>query len=515
MNEAAPNPYDAVAYPGHAFSQTHPTKLATIAHVHGMNPAPMAEMRVLELGCGSGGNLIPMALRFPRARFVGIDLSQRAIALARRNAGEFGLVNIAFEHRDIMAVSAELGRFDYIIAHGVYSWVPPHVREKILALFGALLNPQGVAYVSYNALPGGHLRDLARDVMLFHTRDVSDPLERVRIARSALKAFTEAADPDSFHGAALRKRLEQIDELPDAVLYHDDLNPGARSFTVHEVAAAAAEHGLKFLAEASFPNQFGTARGPAQQLLATIATDDPLEREQSLDLLIGRTFRETLLCRSDVALRREIDAASLSPYHLSAYVRQVEIPEAEKRPGVDRFQFHAGVAVSIDLDSCKAALRVLGRTWPACIGHGELVAQALREIGPVADSAREAVRLDEALLAIFKAGLLDIRLEPPQVVSTISERPVASRLARWQAETSNEVTDLLHRAVTLDGLVVRKFVCLMDGTRNAEALLADLNQFLAEAHASGRAPPDLPKVATEQEVLMHLEDVARLALLSG
>jgi SAM-dependent methyltransferase/methyltransferase-like protein len=514
MNEIAPNPYDAVAYPGHAFSQTQPAKLATIAHFHGMNPAPMAEMRVLELGCGSGGNLMPMALRFPGAQFVGIDLSQRAIELARRNAGKFDLANVAFEHRDIMAVSAELGRFDYIIVHGVYSWVPQPVRDKIMAVFGELLNPQGVAYVSYNALPGGHLRDLARDVMLFHTRDVSEPLERVRMARSVLKTFTEATDPDSFYGAALRKRLQQVEELPDAVLYHDDLNPGARSFTVHEVVTAAAEHGLTFLAEASFPNQFGTARGPAQQLLVEIGTD-PLEREQSLDLLIGRTFRETLLCRSDVALRREIGTGSLSPYHLSANVREVALPEQEKRPGVDSFEFTAGVRVSIDLDSCKAALRALSRAWPASIAHRELVAQALGGIGPATDSEREAARLNEALIAIFKAGLLDIHLEPPQVTNTISERPVASRLARWQAETSCEVTDLLHRAVTLDGLVVRKFVCLMDGTRNAEALLSDLNQFLADAHATGRAPPDLPKIATEQEVLMHLEDVARLALLSG
>jgi hypothetical protein len=196
-------------------------------------------------------------------------------------------------------------------------------------------------------------------------------------------------------------------------------------------------------------------------------------------------------------------------------VREVALPEQEKRPGVDSFEFTAGVRVSIDLDSCKAALRALSRAWPASIAHRELVAQALRGIGPATDSEREAARLNEALIAIFKAGLLDIHLELPQVANTISERPVASRLARWQAETSCEVTDLLHRAVTLDGLVVRKFVCLMDGTRDAEALLSDLNQFLADAHATGRAPPDLPKIATEQEVLMHLEDVARLALLSG
>ena len=128
------------------------------------------------------------------------------------------------------------------IVHGVYSWVPDMVRERIIALFGQLLAPQGVAYVSYNALPGCRLRDLARDVMLFAVKDIEDPRERVRVARAALKEIAEASDPDSFHGAALRQRLKQIDELPDNVLYHDDLNPGARAFALHEVLSLSLIH---------------------------------------------------------------------------------------------------------------------------------------------------------------------------------------------------------------------------------------------------------------------------------
>lgn len=260
MNDMATNPYDAVAYPGHAFSQTHPAHLATIAHFHGMKPAPTATMRVLELGCGSGGNLIPMALQCPGAELVGIDLSARAIAHAKAEAAELGLSNVSFHHLDIMAVSAELGRFDYILVHGVYSWVPEPVRQRILALFGELLMPQGIAYVSYNALPGCRLRDLARDVMLYETREIDDPMEKVGAARAAIKRFAEATDAETFYGAALRERARQIEEIPDNVLYHDDLNPGARAFALHEVLAAAEPYGLQFLAEASFPNNFGGAR---------------------------------------------------------------------------------------------------------------------------------------------------------------------------------------------------------------------------------------------------------------
>lgn len=516
MNDMATNPYDAVAYPGHAFSQTHPAHLATVAHVHGMTPAPTTAMRVLELGCGSGGNLIPMALQCPQAELVGIDLSGRAIARAKAEAAELGATNVSFHHLDIMAASAALGRFDYILVHGVYSWVPQMVRERILALFGELLTPQGIAYVSYNALPGCRLRDLARDVMLFETRDIDDPVEKVRAARAAIKRFAEATDAETFYGVALRERMKQIEEIPDNVLYHDDLNPGARAFALHEVLAAAEPHGLQFLAEASFPNNYGGARGAAQKVLNEIPITEPLRQEQSLDLLIGRCFRQTLLCRADVALHRGFSRFSLAHYHLAANVQEVEEKD-EKRPEAVGFLFADGVRLAIDLPAAIAALRALGRAWPGSVSHGELVTQALHDakdsLGP--DLAREAERLDEALTAIYRAGLIEINLEPHRLTTRISDRPVASRLARRQALTSHEVTDLRHRAVALDGIVVRKFVTLLDGTRTPAMLLDEINGFLSEAHASGRDVSALPKQATAAEVDMHLQDVARLALLAN
>lgn len=511
MKDLATNPYDAVAYPGHAFSQTHPAHLATIAHIHGMSPAPTATMRVLELGCGSGGNLIPMALQYPGAQFVGIDLSGRAITRAKAEAAELGLGNLGFQHLDIMAATAALGRFDYILVHGVYSWVPQPVRERIMALFGELLTPQGIAYVSYNALPGCRLRDIARDVMLFETRDIDDPVEKVRAARAAIKRFAEATDAETFHGAALRERAKQIEDIPDNVLYHDDLNPGARAFALHEVLTAAEIHGLQFLAETSFPNNFGGARGPAQQVLNAIPLSEPLRQEQALDLLIGRCFRQTLLCRNDIALHRGLSGFSFAPYYLAANVQEEDKTD-EKRPGAVSFLFADGVSLAIDLPVAKAALRALGKAWPGNIRYEALVALALRETQ--GGSEREIERLNEALTAIYRAGLIEISLEPHRLATRISERPVASPLARRQALTSHEVTDLRHRAVSLDGVVVRKFVSLLDGTRTPAMLLDEINAFLSEAHASGRGGPALPKQATAAEVDMHLQDVARLALLA-
>lgn len=510
------NPYDAVAYPGHSFSQTHPSRLATIAHFHGMSPVPPAAMRLLELGCGRGGNLIPMAAEFPDSRFLGIDLSGDSIRQARENAAELGLRNLEFRQADILTLTPELGRFDYIIAHGVYSWVPDAVRERIIALYGELLAPQGVAYVSYNALPGCRLRDMARDVMLYAVRDIEEPRERVRVARAALAEVAEASDPSSYHGVALRQRLEHIRELPDNVLYHDDLNPGARAFALHEVLSVAEQYGLQFLAEASFPNVHDGVTAAARQVLAQIPLEEVARREQMLDMLVGRTFRQTLLCRAGVRLRRGMPADALRGYWHAADVKpSARKPDEEDRPGVEHFAFGEGVRVAVDLPLCKAALTILGRIWPASIHWDDLVVQACAAagIGEGPERTHEVERLEEALMAIFKAGLLDIRLEPPTLTSTVSEKPLASGIARWQASTALEVTDLRHRSVQLDSVVVRKFVCLLDGSRDRRMLLDEMNLFLAEARASGHGGGSLPERATAEEVAMHLQDVARLGLL--
>lgn len=519
ISDAVTNIYDEVAYPGHSFSQTHPARLGTIAHFHGMDPAPPSEMRVLELGCGRGGNLLPMAAQYPGSEFVGIDLSATSIHQARAGASELGLGNVRFEQRDIMAIMPDIGVFDYIIAHGVFSWVPDPVRERILALFGALLAPHGVAYVSYNALPGCRFRDLARDVMLFETAGIENPSERVTVARASLKAFAEASDPNSFHGAALRQRQQQVEELPDSVLFHDDLNPGARAFALHEVAAIGERQGLQFLAEASFPNLYGAAKGLAQQMLMDIPLEQAVRREQTLDLLIGRAFRETLFCRTGLALSRGVKHGALRAYHLAAEVRLVPDEEGDKRPGVAQFAFAEGVKLAVDLPLCKAALQLLGEAWPGSIAWPELLSQAWAlagtDIGLGSDNERENARLDEALTAIFKTGLIDIRLGPPPLTTRLSEQPRVSKVARWQASRGNEVTDLRHRTVRLDSIVVRKFVTLLDGERDSADLLDAMNEFLAELRGSGTTIPGLPLRTSAEEVAMHLRDVARLGLLDG
>lgn len=194
--------YDEIPYPSYAFTQSHPDRLATVATLLGMVPPPVTRCRVLELGCASGGNLIPMAYALPESEFIGIDLSGREVAEGQALIKTLDLPNITLKHLNIMEVDASLGQFDYIIAHGIYSWVPEAVREKMLALCREQLAPNGVAYISYNIHPGWRFLGVVREMLLYHTHHLDDPQAQVTEARAFLEFLTRwiPSDPDSLAG---------------------------------------------------------------------------------------------------------------------------------------------------------------------------------------------------------------------------------------------------------------------------------------------------------------------------
>ena len=186
--------YDDIPYESHPFAQSHPNRLFTIGTLFGMKPTPVQKCRVLELGCAAGGNLIPMADYLPESQFVGIDNSANQIGDALDTVRQLGLENVIFKHASILDVDAAYGMFDYIICHGVFSWVPENVRSKILEICGTLLTPNGIAYVSYNTFPGWHMRGMIRDMMRYHAARFSDPKDRIQQSRALLKFLTQSVN---------------------------------------------------------------------------------------------------------------------------------------------------------------------------------------------------------------------------------------------------------------------------------------------------------------------------------
>lgn len=148
------NSYDDLMYESGAFSQTAINNLEARARLMGLQPAPAANAKVLELGCSMGGNIITQALYYPDAEFVGIDLSGRQVAQGNAIIERMGLENVRLEEKDILTIDESFGKFDYIIVHGIWSWVPDTVKDKIFSICRNNLTKHGIAYISYNVYPG-------------------------------------------------------------------------------------------------------------------------------------------------------------------------------------------------------------------------------------------------------------------------------------------------------------------------------------------------------------------------
>jgi len=478
--------YDQTPYPNLSYSQSHPDRLATVATLLGMSPAAVERCRVLELGCAGGGNLIPMAYGLPESQFVGIDISARQIAEGQSVVAALGLKNITFKQMDIMEIGADLGQFDYIIAHGVYSWVPPAVQDKLLFICRQNLVANGVAYVSYNTYPGWHMIEIVRGLMLYHTRDVADPEMRAAQARAVLDTLAGAGLPDdSAYGSFVKMyaqfiggKLEDARPRQDALLLHDELEEINDPVYFHQFVERAARYGLQYLGEAEFRTMVGS-RGSvppqAAEALGRIARS-VVEAEQYIDFVHNRTFRQTLLCHEAVALSRTLKPDRVASLYAASRAQPVAAtagpPEACSTGGpvgdpdvgsVSVVQFHGsdGVTLSIDHPASKAAILHLAEVWPEVVPFEALLSAARARLATAADADHQDAAVNNRDRQVLGANLLmaysysdklmELHAYAPPVAAHVGERPVASRLARFQASHHNDrVTNLRHERVSLE-----------------------------------------------------------------
>ena len=512
MNAHHATAYDRFSYPGHPFGETHPGHLATLGSLFGMKPTPLDSCRVLELGCGDGANLIPVAFQWPESEFVGLDLSGQAVRRGNELIARLELKNIVLHACNIMDVSAQFGSFDYIIAHGVYSWVPDPVRRKMLSILRENLTPQGIGFISYNCYPGCHSRDIARRMMRYHVRGMTEPGQRVAQSRSLMALMAEASATDSIYGLELRDQLERLKEVDDHVLFHDDLSEEATPFYLHEVAEEAARHGLQYLCDAAFSySRFERLPPQARQALAAIPEDDAVTREQYADFVEARSFRESLFCHDSIKLNRSIDPRCVTRCHLGTSARPQDGPIDPSAGGVVRFKTENGSTLATDHRLSKAVIQELGRVWPQTISFVDAVDRVLATLGAQAEPIKanlgeEIDALAELLFRAFSTGQFELHLFPPRLTTTIAQRPEASALARRQAEMAMAVTNLRHRTVSMKDDTVRRFLTLVDGTRTLDELVTDLNAAIGPI---GDDAPNVPREAVAQ----NLGLLAKLGLL--
>lgn len=463
--------YDQVQYPSYPYFDTRPEHLELAGWLFRMKPHPVAEARVLEIGCASGGNLIPLAERFPRARFLGIDLAESQIVAGQCTVAELGLQNLELRHFDLTRLDDTFGRFDYIIAHGVYSWVPEPVRAALLDVIRQRLAANGIALVSHNVKPGWHLKAMAREMMRYHVRGMSRLEDRVEQGRAILNMILYGARAkDKLYRALIAEQLEEKAELDDQILYHDDLGEYCEAWYFHEIAERLAQNGLQYLGDANLETMWLGAFVPeVQAVLGRLGS--LVEREQYIDFLRNRKFRMTLICHAGIALDHRLVPPQLQNLYVASSARPEGDSAIDVRAGGEVvFRTEFGRA-AVEEPLTKAALVTLAAVWPEALSFRELCARTLAIVGVAEPPGRVATVLATELLDCFQGSVVELRLHPPDYARSPSQRPRTLASARLAARTSAKVTNLRHVGVELDARQ-RELLALLDGTRDGDALCA-------------------------------------------
>ena len=478
------DPYDAVAYPGHAYPDTHPDRIAVMGLLHGLEPATVEHCRVLEIGSGDGANLIPMAYAIPGGEFVGFDLAELPVARGQRRIRELGLVNIRLFQADLMDVRG-LGQFDYVIANGLYAWVPESARDRLLAICREHLAPNGLAFVSYNTLPGGHVRNMVREMMFAQGAGIEDPGQKVAEALGFLRLMVEArAEGDPFR-AVLEHELKRMEQRDLRVVFHDELASAGRPVSFTEFADHARKNGLQYVSESVLP----PPNDPCFQRRIVdkaeeLAAGDRVVEEQIYDFARMRMYRETLLCHADRAVSGEMCVEAFTRMRLAS-----QATASDGEGDVLRvFTLPGGIRMESRHRNTVLLMETLIEAWPRSVPFAELM-ETLGASG--VEAGGEFFKL---LLQLVVARMVELHVWQAPVGGGMGERPRASAIARQEAVAQDHATTLLHAALLLNDPLVREFVLLLDGTRDRAELLAALREKrpdLSEANLAEGLEPTL------------------------
>lgn len=514
--------YNNAPYQSFAFSQTHPTHLYTLAKLFGLNPPPVEKAKVLELGCASGGNLIPMAFHYPNAEFLGIDLADKQVVVGQKIIQDMNLKNIHLEHKSISDFTPKDGKFDYIICHGVYSWVSDEVREDILKICHENLNQNGIAYVSYNTFPGWNMVNSVRDMMFWHTKNIQDPPTRAKQARSLLKFITDGLQDDrSPYAMFLKGEIAVLSKHPDSYLLHDHLSSFNQPVYFYQFMEAANKQQLSYLSDAHLATMY-TDNLPPQFSNELKKVNNIIVIGQYMDYIRNQRFRSTLLCHQDVQVNRALKTNDIENHYLQFIGKPSEPNFNEKgiQEGIELTFTHGPISLKVKNKISQMALLVLYENRFKPIHYNELCDKVMTKT-QVKDLSLVKKHLNDDLniLRCAFAGLMNLFSYAPIYTLEVSEKPVACPLARYLATVQNYVTNRRHEPVNLDP-VAKVLLPHLDGTKSHQELEkfieAELENGNLKAFDKDKNPIQDKNEIKKQVALFcksSLENMAKQALL--
>ena len=303
-NDVQQTIYSELGYKSMPFPYTTPATLEAYAALVGVSAPNPKTARVLELGATYGGNIISQALFNPDATFVGIELSQEQVEKGNEVIANAGLTNVSLIQSDIASIGSEIGTFDYIIAHGVYSWVDDGVKDALLRLIDEHLAEDGIAYVSYNTYPGWHTMEEVRQLMMFSNRDKTqfNHKEKVlhgktigSIVGSQILKYDNLKERNSKFLGALRSVMQK-DEY---YVGHDHLEPNNDPVYFYQFNDHLGAHNLAYLCDADLTlSMVRSFDADIADTLDKLALNDHVAQEQYLDFMLDTTFRKSIICKA-------------------------------------------------------------------------------------------------------------------------------------------------------------------------------------------------------------------------
>ncbi len=466
------NRYDQVPYSSHPFPRTHPENLYTIARLFGITAPDYNKARILELGCADGGNIVPMAANLPESRFVGVDLSAKQIESGLDLVKDLGLDNLSLEHLSISDIDSGFGQFDYIICHGVFSWVDPGIQEKIFSICNRNLATSGVAYISYNCLPGWNFIKSIRDMMLYHVAGFDDPSEKAEQARSMLQFILDSQDKtEPAYAAYLKSEMDLLSRHRDAYLLHDHLEDINDPMYFNEFMEKASRHNLAYLGDTDLFTMF--PENLEEAVAETIKKiPDIVKAEQYMDFVRNRRFRSTLLCHADLDIQRNIDVNTIAQFHLTT----LAFPEKEPTPveieeGTPLTFSSGQVALKIRGRIPKTAMLILAECGRQPLSYEALCNETMLRTGVHhIEYIREQLTEDLNLIRLLFAGMIHISSSKGAYTTTVADKPEVTRMARYQAGKGDIVTNQRHEATLLNS-AEQALIRYLDGQTNNGQLI--------------------------------------------
>jgi len=471
--------YDEVPYTSYPFPQSNPLLLHTIARMFGLDAPPPQTARVLEIGCAAGANIMSIASCYPNSHCVGFDNSLIQIEAGLKTMKAAGVKNLELRHLSIMDITKEFGTFDYIIAHGVLSWIPLEVQDKILEICKTNLSQNGVAYISYNTLPGWNSARIIRDMMLYHTSQYNNPTQKVQQARWFLEFINDSTkNSQTMLSQALQREMNLISGQPDFYLLHEHLEANNHAFYFHEFMAKARINELQYLGDVSLETMF-SGNLPEATTTFLNATNDIVRTEQYMDFINDRRFRQTLLCHNERMLDWNVPPQIIEE---GCLVSRFSYPDGFETHDITRMQrltFGTSHELTLTTDDVLilAMLKVFfeAKREPVTLEFlARKVREKLRQVNYVLrdDGPFEMERkLSMLCLRYVFLGGLGFYAGTFPCVYNVSKKPMTSVMSRYMAVADEWVCNQRLECTflnTFDKILLR----YLDGTRDLSALVA-------------------------------------------